>query len=366
MTMKWSENQKIRIGIVGLRRGITFESRAESVGMEVVALCDKWEEKLAEAGKKLKVTTYTDYDSFLEHDMDAVILANYFHEHAPFAIKALRAGKHVLSETAACKTLVEGVALAREVEKSGKIYMFAENYPYFLYNQEMRKLYQAGKVGEMQFGEGEYIHPMSATELNKLAPGMKHWRNQKPATYYCTHALAPLMYITDTRPVNVNAQCIPFFESDEQKLHTRVNDAASTILCRMDNSSIVVLNGTLLRGHGVWYRIHGTRGRMENLRTGNTQMVRVTHEEWDCREGDVAESIYLPKWPVHADLASKSGHGGGDFFTDFYFAEAIRKEEQPYLDVYRAIDMSIVGIQAYRSALKNGEPNVIPDFRNES
>jgi hypothetical protein len=22
-----------------------------------------------------------------------------------------------------------------------------------------------------------------------------------PATYYCTHALAPLMYITDTRPV---------------------------------------------------------------------------------------------------------------------------------------------------------------------
>ena len=61
--------------------------------------------------------------------MDAVVLANYFHQHAPFAIKALKADKHVMSETAACHTLGEGVALARAVEKSGKIYMFAENYP---------------------------------------------------------------------------------------------------------------------------------------------------------------------------------------------------------------------------------------------
>ena len=52
---------------------------------------------------------------------------------------ALTAGKHVMSETAACHTLGEGVALARAVEKSGKIYMFAENYPYMVYNQEMRR-----------------------------------------------------------------------------------------------------------------------------------------------------------------------------------------------------------------------------------
>jgi len=45
-------------------------------------------EKLHAVGAHYGVTTYTDYDRFLEHDMDAVILANYFHEHAPFAIKA--------------------------------------------------------------------------------------------------------------------------------------------------------------------------------------------------------------------------------------------------------------------------------------
>ena len=34
----------------------------------------------------------------------------------------------------------------------------------------------------------------------------KHWRNWIPSTYYCTHALAPLMYITDTMPLSVNCQ----------------------------------------------------------------------------------------------------------------------------------------------------------------
>ena len=55
----------------------------------------------------------------------------------------------------------------------------------------------------------------------------------------------------------------------------------------------------------------------------------------------------------------------GDFFTNFHFAEAIRSGQQPYLDIYRALDMSICGIQAYRSALEDGAPYEVPDFRDE-
>jgi|GEM_PF-6530940 len=76
--------------------------------MKLVALCDSWKERLVDAGKRYGVATYTDYDKFLEHDMDAVVLANYFHEHAPFAIKALAAGKHVMSECTSNATLAEG------------------------------------------------------------------------------------------------------------------------------------------------------------------------------------------------------------------------------------------------------------------
>ena len=143
-----ASNEAIRVGVVGVGRGRSFMRSAQATGMALVAICDTWEDRLKEVGQDLGVTTYTDYDAFLDHDLDAVVLANYFHEHAPFAVKALTAGKHVMSECAACHTLAEGVALTRAVERSGKIYMFAENYPYMAYNQEMRRLYQAGEVGE--------------------------------------------------------------------------------------------------------------------------------------------------------------------------------------------------------------------------
>ena len=356
----------IRVGVVGIGRGLSFANGAKFVGMEFVALCDVRKDRLEALGKQYNVIAYTDYDKFLEHDMDAVILANYFHQHAPFAIKALEAGKNVMSETMACKTPAEGVALVRAVEKSGKIYVFAENYPYFNYNQEMRRLYLAGEVGEMQYGEGEYNHPMDSRTINVLSPGMNHWRNRIPSTYYCSHALAPIMYITDTHPINVNSLSIPHFESDKEKLHVKRGDQGSVILCRMNNGSIVRLMGLTMRGHSIWYRVHGTRGLMENLRTGNQSALRIIHESWDMKEGDEPEKIYVPDFPYHAEEAKNAGHGGGDFFTTYHFAESIRKNETPYSDVYRGVEMAMVGIQAWRSCLKNGAPFEIPDFHNES
>ena len=73
MVAKTSEPHEgpIRVGVIGVGRGDSFASGAtERVGMNLVALCDKWEEKLAEAGKRYKVATYTDFDRFLEHDME--------------------------------------------------------------------------------------------------------------------------------------------------------------------------------------------------------------------------------------------------------------------------------------------------------
>lgn len=361
-----SDQKRIKVGVIGVGRGISFAGNAAHTGMELVALCDTWEEKLLNAGKQFNVTTYTDYDKFLEHDMDAVILANYFHQHAPFAVKALNAGKHVMSECIACKTVGEGVELARAVEKSGKIYMFAENYAYFAYVQEMRRLYQAGEIGEIQYAEGEYNHPADSRTLNILSPGMNHWRNHLPSTYYPTHAMSPIMYVTDTRPLSVNAQSIARSDADLEKLHVRTTDVGSVIICRMDNGSIARLMGLMMRGHSIWYRFHGTRGLMENLRTGNTNMLRVVHEEWDRQNDDVTEKIYMPDFPVNSQLAIQAGHGGGDFYTNYYFAEAIRKNEQPYLNVYRGLDMSLIAIQAWRSCLDNGAPYEIPDMKNET
>ena len=42
----------IKVGIVGVRRGSSFINSAKETGMELVAICDIWEEKLHEAGKR--------------------------------------------------------------------------------------------------------------------------------------------------------------------------------------------------------------------------------------------------------------------------------------------------------------------------
>lgn len=367
-TQKKGTTKAIRVGVIGVGRGQSFADGASDLaGMKLVALCDTWEDRLREAGERYGVTTYTDYDRFLEHDMDAVILANCFHEHAPFAIKALEAGKHVMSECACNSTLAEGVALCRAVERTGLVYMLAENYPYTTFNMEMQRVYRTGEIGSVTYAEGEYNHPMAPDDRMRISPGLNHWRNWIPSTYYCTHALAPLMYITDTMPVKVNGLSIAWPKVDEQTV--RRSDPGSVILCRMDNGAVFRLFGILLPGHSNWYRVHGDRGAMEITRGPGyfgPGQVRVWHEEWDVKPGELRERTYVPDWSEHADLARKAGHGGGDFWTSFEFAEAIRTGRPPFLDVYRGVAMSSVGILAWKSALEDGAPLVVPDFRSEA
>lgn len=357
----------IKVGVIGVGRGMSFaRGTGPLVGLELVALCDTWEEKLEQAGQQFGVETYTDYDRFLEHDMDAVILANYFHEHAPFAIKALEAGKHVMSETSACFTLAEGVELIRTVERTGLIYMFAENYPYMVFNQEMRRLYQAGEIGTVMYAEGEYIHPDPAEVVMGRSPGIYHWRNWIPATYYCTHSLAPIAFITETWPEKVNGFIMVRREDDPVEQRTvKFNDASSMIALRMDNGAVVRLVQVYLRGHGVWVRLHGSRGAMENLRWGDRSMLRVRREQYHEERQHPEEVIYRPDFPDFHEQAMRAGHGGGDFFMNYHFAEAIRRKEPPFLDVYRGVTMSIIGPLAYRSALSDSNTIDVPDFRRE-
>ena len=110
--------------------------------------------------------------------------------------------------------MAQAVELVEAVEKSRRTYMFAENCPYMLFNQEMRRIYRSGAIGQFVYGEGEYVHPGPAEFWNSISPGEFHWRNWLPATYYSTHSLAPLMYITDTMPKKVNALVMPFRPDD--------------------------------------------------------------------------------------------------------------------------------------------------------
>ncbi len=144
--------RKVKIGVLGVYRGSSMINYCKTAdNAEVVAICDKWEQGLQyhqQANDGENIAYYTDFDEFLKHDMDAVVLANYAHQHAPFAIKALKAGKHVYSEVSPVQTMKEAVALVEAVEESGKIYMYGENYCYMRGTYEMYSQYRAGLIGE--------------------------------------------------------------------------------------------------------------------------------------------------------------------------------------------------------------------------
>jgi predicted dehydrogenase len=350
----------LHVGVLGIRLLPSPEHSGDSLGVELVAGWHPSTNRRKELNGLDGVACYDDYDDFLRHEMDAVILANNFNEHGRCAIKALRAGKHVLCETSACKTVQEGVELIETVEATGLTYMMAENYPYFNFNQEMKALYQQGAIGDVRYAEGEYNHPTSLDNALKGSPGLNRWNNILPATYFNTHALSPLMYITDTMPIRVNALAIRI--PDLERMSIRRGDPGFAIFCRMDNGAVFRLFGKNIGGFSIYFRLHGTRGMMENVRNSPERLVHVNIDKWNLQAGEQEDRVYPARFPSHAEEAKVRGHGAGDFWTLYHFVEAIRTGAPPYLNVYRAVTMSAVGILAWKSALEEGVPYDIPDF----
>ena len=146
--------KKIKIGVMGTGRGESMISYCKiAKNAEIVAICDNWLEALQKQQEKCKglnIAFYDNFDDFIKHDMDAVVLANFATEHAPFAIKAMKAGKHVFSEVLPCQTMQEAVELIETVKETGLIYAYGENYCYIPA--------PSGKIGEFEYGESALAH----------------------------------------------------------------------------------------------------------------------------------------------------------------------------------------------------------------
>jgi predicted dehydrogenase len=296
--------------------------------------------------------------------MDAVVLANYANEHAPFAVRALEQGLHVISEVLPCQTMAEAVKLIETIEKSGKIYAYAENYCFMAAPREMRKLYRAGKLGKFEYGEGEYMHNCE-TIWPQITHGDKsHWRNNMHANFYCTHSIGPLIHITGLKPVSVTGFELPF-NARMERIGAKAGHAALELITLENGAVIKSLHGTGCSKNSVWYSIYGSLGRIESSREDAKfdayNRVFANLDEFEGANGN-SPVTYLPD----EDLAgNKFGHGGSDYYTMHHFLDRINgNEEAEVIDIYEALDMFLPGMFAYRSVLSGGMPMRIPDLRN--
>ena len=365
--------EKIRVGVFGVGRGMDLAQAFMLQDAEIVAICDNHKERREAAVKKLdsSVGVYDDFDAFIEHPMDAVILANNFYQHAPYAVKCFERNIHVFSECISNGTMAEGVELVRAFEKSKSIYMLAENYPQMKFNREMKRIVDGGTLGKILFAEGEYNHPgdpwdSSFRKRYNFYP--KHWRNFLPMTYYITHSLGPVMRITGATPKKVTAFAMYAPTTSDVPNASYNGDRAANITTLNDDGSVFRVTACSLFGaHHNSYRICGTKGQIENLR-GLGDRVMLRYNQWDKPENEECEKMYTPSWNDKDEaLIKKTGHGGGDFITARIFLESVKEGKQPPhpFDIYSATVMSSVAILGHRSVLDGGRTIDVPDFRKE-
>ncbi len=363
--------RKVKIGVLGGFRGlemIHYASAAENA--ELVAICDNNGEVLNKLKKNesLKCAFYDNFDDFIKHDMDAVVLANYAHQHAPFAIAAMKAGKHVFSEVLPVQTMKEAVELIETVEQTGKIYAYGENYCYMPVPYEMKRLYKLNRIGEFEYGECEYVHNCEPIWPEITYGDKNHWRNNMYSTFYCTHSLGPIIHATSLRPVKVTG-----FEGgmNERNLRDGAKGGQFGIeIVTLENGGIIKsIHGGLYKS-SIWYSMYGSKGRMEAPREDSSGEHIPVHIYINCDEysGEYKEKKIENYLPIreYDEKAKSFGHGGSDFYAMYNFAEKILgNPNADIIDVYEAMDMFLPGMFAYRSILAGGQPMDIPDLRNK-
>lgn len=362
--------KKIRVGVLGAFRGTSMINYCKIAdNAEVVAICDKWKEGLdtqKEINKDLDIAYFDNFDDFIKYDMDAVVLANYATEHAPFAIKAMKAGKHVFSEVLPVQTMKEAVELIECIEQTGKVYAYGENYCYMPAPYEMRKRYKEGIIGNLEYAECEYVHNCAPIWPSITYGDKHHWRNNMYSTYYCTHSIGPIIHITGLRPVSVVGM-----ESTLNERMRAVGQKGAALgmeLITLENGAIVKsIHGGLYKD-SKFYCVYGEKGRMETARyAANAGDVSKIYIEYDQTAGAYNTA---KREEYHVGEKNKKehnfGHGGSDFWSMYNFIEKILGDENAdTIDIFEALDMALPGMFAYRSILNGGSAETIPNLRNK-
>jgi predicted dehydrogenase len=123
-------------------------------------LCDLDEDRArAVLGPYSTLATTDSFDTILsDPSVDAVAIATPAGTHFPLAMQAVDAGKHVLVEKPLTSSVADGEKLVQAADDRGVVLMCDHTYCYTSAVQELRRLVDAGDVGEIQFVDSVRIN----------------------------------------------------------------------------------------------------------------------------------------------------------------------------------------------------------------
>lgn len=348
---KWKpvSNRKIRFGIVGYgvcRFGAAFGFQGHP-NVEIVAVSDLVPDRRSGLMKACRCDKSYESLEVLVKDprIEAVFVATDAPSHARHCMEVLTHGKHVMTAVPATwGSIEEGEQVLETVRKTGLKYMMAETSCYRADCHAMREIYRAGGFGRLVYSEGEYYHYTA-----KPIDSFKGWRIGSPPLWYPTHSTAYYVGVTGKRFTSVS--CVGFrgnFPSCQPGAN-RYNNPFSDEIALLRTSE---------GGASRMSKFRAVRGRI--VETG-----RVFGERgWMDGTGyhGVAKGLPDTARPPLPPGVPGGGHGGSHGLLADEFVTAILQDRDPLVNIYEALAMTVPGIVAHQSALKDGETLKVPQY----
>ena len=156
---KYSVNDNIQIALIGAGgMGVADAMTAVTVpGIKLVAACDLYDGRLADAKQKWgnDIFTTRDYREILERkDIDAVIIATPDHWHKDISVAAMNKGKSVYCEKPMVHDINEGNEVVAAQSKNKVVYEVGSQGVSSLGNEKAKQLLKEGAIGQLNYAEG--------------------------------------------------------------------------------------------------------------------------------------------------------------------------------------------------------------------
>lgn len=341
----------IRFGIAGhgvCRFGAAFGFQNHP-NVDVVAVTDIDPERCASMAQATACeTTYPSVEEMIRDDrIEAVMLATDAPSHFRHSVLALEHGKHVGCAVPAVWGSVEDAdALYEAVKGSGLKYMMFETSAYHSDCYLMRETYRAGLLGRIVYSEGHYYH-----YFPEPLGSHNNWRVGLPPLWYPTHSTA--YHIAVTGGYFTKVACLGFrgdiswYQPDGNEYGNPFSSETALFLTDEGGSSRMTCCWGAAGSEGDFGLVHGELGAIIGTEFSPKE-----------RLGD-ASRFWKPRLPEGMD---PGGHGGSHGYLTNEFVTAILEDRDPLINVAWALNMTVPGIVAHESALKDGEWLTVPYY----
>ncbi|MFY9150595.1 MAG: Gfo/Idh/MocA family oxidoreductase [Prolixibacteraceae bacterium] len=390
---------RVRIGFVGLgMRGPGAVERMSYIdGVEIVALCDQYDDRVEKCQMLLekqglpRAKSYSGtkdaWKAMCENpDIDLIYITTPWSWHTPMAVYAMEHGKHAATEVSAAVTIDECWQLVETSERTKKHCMMLENCCYDFFELLTLNMARQGFFGEIIHGEGAYIHNL--TDLNFDKNGYAEmWRlkeNQhRNGNLYPTHGLGPIcqaMNINrgDQMEYLTSVSSNDFVMADKAKElaakdsfynefttdHYRGNMNTTTIRTHKGRTIMIQHDVSSPRVYSRIHLVSGTKGMASKY--PEPARIAVSHEWFTAEEMKQVEEKYTPEIVTRiGEMAKKvGGHGGMDFMMDWRLIDCLRNGLPLDQDVYDAALWSAIAPLSEWSVANRSNSVDVPDFTN--